>query len=423
MSFSGIFARIVAIIGAAALLWRRLQGAAPEPAWGSSPVVPVAKPQGAIPTLKMPSARGWSDGQKPVAAPGLKVNAFATGLKHPRWINVLPNGDVLVAESNQVAGPTRSVFSYAMQATMRRASALGESANRITLLRDADGDGIAEKREIFMEGLNQPFGMTLLGDTFYVGNTDGVVAFPYTAGADRITAPGRKLTTFKPGGRGTRSLLPSPDGRKLYAGVGSLSNIAESGMAVEEGRAAIYELDLASGSSRIFAGRLRHPGGPAWGTRTPPRLSDLGPRRRFLRLALLLLGADGGRSGTAGSDRGRKGNHAGLRAGRAHRVAGSMLAAGRHASGLSGRHGHRAARLLEPQHAEWLQGRVRAVRKRPPGRPAAGHSDRVPRTGRAGVLWTAGGCNTRSRRLRSGGGRCWRCDLARNRRAAGLRET
>ena len=182
MSLSGIFARIVALIGAAALLWRRLQGAAPEPAWGSAPVVPVAKPQGRIPTLKMPTARGWTDGQMPVAAPGLKVNAFATGLKHPRWIDVLPNGDVLVAESNQVAGPVRSVFSYAMQATMRRARALGVSANRITLLRDTDGDGIAEKREVFMEGLNQPFGMALLGDTFYVGNTDGVVAFPYAGG-------------------------------------------------------------------------------------------------------------------------------------------------------------------------------------------------------------------------------------------------
>src|ERR1700687_2603170 len=230
MSLSGIFARIVALIGAAALLWRRLQGAAPEPAWGSAPVVPVAKPQGAIPTLKMPTARGWSDGQIPVAAPGLKVNALATGLKHPRWIHVLPNGDVLIAESNQVAGPVRSVFSYAMQATMRRAAALGESANRITLLRDTDRDGIAEKRDIFMEGLNQPFGMALLGDTFYVGNTDGVVAFPYAAGADRITAPGRKLTAFKPGGHWTRSLLPSPDGRKLYVGVGSPHHIARSGL-------------------------------------------------------------------------------------------------------------------------------------------------------------------------------------------------
>src|SRR6266404_6107853 len=268
MNFSGIFARIVALIGGAALLWRRLQGAAPEPAWGSAPVVPAAKPQGSIPTLKMPTARGWTDGQTPVAAPGLKVNAFATGLKHPRWIEVLPNGDVLVAESNQVAGPIRSVFSYAMQATMRRARALGVSANRITLLRDTDGDGIAEKREIFIEGLNQPFGMALLGDTFYVGNTDGVVAFPYVAGADSITGPGRKLVTFKPAGHWTRSLLPSPDGKKLFAGVGSLSNIADNGMEAEEGRAAIYELDLAEGTSRIFAGGLRNAVGMAWEPRT-----------------------------------------------------------------------------------------------------------------------------------------------------------
>src|SRR6204780_3341696 len=233
MSFSSIFARIVALIGGVALRWRRLQGATPEPAWGSAPVVPEAKPQGSLPTLKMPTARGWSDGQLPTAAPGLKVNAFATGLKHPRWINVLPNGDVLIAESNQVAGPVRSVFSYAMQATMRRASALGVSANRITLLRDTDGDGIAEKREIFRERLTQPFGMALVGDTFYVGNTDGVMAFPYVAGADRITAQGKKLVSFKPGGHWTRSLLPSLDGRKLFAGVGSSSNIADNGMADE----------------------------------------------------------------------------------------------------------------------------------------------------------------------------------------------
>jgi glucose/arabinose dehydrogenase len=268
MSFSGIFARLVALIGAAALVWRRRQGAAPEPAWGTAPVVPAAKPQGSLPTLKMPTARGWSDGQMPVAAPGLKVNAFATDLDHPRWINVLPNGDVLIAESTQVAGPIRSVFSYAMQATMRRAAALGVSANRITLVRDTDGDGIAERRGIFMEGLNQPFGMALVGETFYVGNTDGVVAFPYVTGADRITAPGRKLATFKPGGHWTRSLLPSLDGRKLYAGVGSLTNIADDGMEVEEGRAAVYELDLAAGTSRIFAGGLRNPVGLAWEPQT-----------------------------------------------------------------------------------------------------------------------------------------------------------
>jgi glucose/arabinose dehydrogenase len=268
MSLSGIFARVVALIGAAAVFWRRVQGVPQVPAWGSSPVVPAAKPQGAIPTLKMPTARGWSDGQLPVAAPGLKVNAFATGLKHPRWINVLPNGDVLVAEATQVAGPIRSVFHYAMQATMKRAAALGVSANRITLLRDTDGDGIAEKREIFMEGLNQPFGMALLGDTFYVGNTDGVVAFPYTVGANRIDEPGRRLTTFKSGGHWTRSLLPSPDGRKLFIGVGSLSNIAEFGMAVEKGRAAIHELDVESGDSHIFASGLRNAVGLAWEPRT-----------------------------------------------------------------------------------------------------------------------------------------------------------
>jgi glucose/arabinose dehydrogenase len=181
---------------------------------------------------------------------------------------VLPNGDILVAEATQVAGPIRNVFNYAMQATMRRAAALGVSANRITLLRDKDGDGIAEIRQTFMEGLNQPFGMALVGDTFYVGNTDGVVAFAYTAGTERITASGRKLVAFKSGGHWTRSLLPSSDGRKLYVGVGSLSNIAENGMAVEEGRAAIYELDLASGNSRIFASGLRNPVGLAWEPQT-----------------------------------------------------------------------------------------------------------------------------------------------------------
>jgi len=268
MSFSGIFARIVALIGGAALFWRRLQGRPPEPAWGSAPVIPQARSQGAVPTLKMPTAKGWADGQKPQAAAGLKVNAFAASLDHPRWINVLPNGDVLVAESTQIAGRPRSVFHYAMQATMRRANALGVSANRITLLRDRDGDGVAETRGAFMEGLSQPFGMALVGDTFYVGNTDGVVAFPYTANADRITAPGRKLVEFKPGGHWTRSLLPSLDGRKLYAGVGSLSNIGEMGMEVEEGRAAIYELNLASGNHRIFASGLRNAVGLAWEPQT-----------------------------------------------------------------------------------------------------------------------------------------------------------
>jgi glucose/arabinose dehydrogenase len=264
MSFSDIFARGVAVIGAATVAWRRLQGTPNVQAVGNAPVIPVAKPQGNMPTLKMPTARGWTPGQTPVAAPGLKVNAFATGLKHPRWIQLLPNGDVTIAEALFLPGPVKTVFDYAMVSTMRRAAAIGVSPNRITLLRDADGDGVAEVREAFLEGLSQPFGMALLGDTFYVGNTDGVVAFPYTAGSRRITAAGKKLNELKPGGHWTRSLLPSPDGRKLYIGVGSLTNIAENGMAAEEGRAAIHELDLASGKDRIFAGGLRNPVGLAW---------------------------------------------------------------------------------------------------------------------------------------------------------------
>ncbi len=264
MGQSGMFAQVVALVGEAAIRWRRLQGSVPGQAVGSAPTIPAARPQGRIPTLKMPTAKGWAPGQKPMAASGLQVNAFATGLKHPRWIHVLPNGDVTVAEALFMPGPARSVFEHAMVSTMKRAAAIGPSANRITLLRDADGDGVAETREAFLEGLSQPFGMALLGDTFYVGNTDGVVAFPYAPGATRITAPGRQLTRFKPRGHWTRSLLASKDGRKLYVGVGSLSNIAESGMEVEEGRACIYELDLTTGLSRIFASGLRNPVGLAW---------------------------------------------------------------------------------------------------------------------------------------------------------------
>ena len=264
MAIYDVFARAVALVGAGAIQWRRLQGTVRTPAVGTAPQIPAARPQGRIPTLKMPTAQGWAPGQLPAAAPGLKVNAFAAGLKHPRWIQVLPNGDVTVAEALQSGGRPRSLFDHAMEATMRRAAAVGVSPNRITLLRDADGDGVAEQRHTLLENLNQPFGMALLGDTFYVGNTDGVVAFPYTAGTTTISAPARRLTTFEPGGHWTRSLLPSPDGRRLYVGVGSLSNIADHGMAAEEGRACIYELNLTTNHCRIFAGGLRNPVGLAW---------------------------------------------------------------------------------------------------------------------------------------------------------------
>lgn len=259
-----MFARAVALVGGGAVALRRMRDGDQAPAWGSAPAIPAAKPQGAIPTLKMPTAQGWAPGQVPMAAPGLKVNVFASGLDHPRWIYCLPNGDVLIAESSSVPGPVRSIFGLATRATMQRAGAVVPSANRITRLRDADGDGVAEIQAPFMEGLNQPFGMALLGDTFYVGNTDGVMAFPYVNDATRIDAPGRRIATFKPGGHWTRSLLPSPDGARLYAGVGSLTNIADEGMAVEEGRAAIHVIDLATGTSRIFAGGLRNAVGMAW---------------------------------------------------------------------------------------------------------------------------------------------------------------
>src|SRR3984885_13592665 len=147
----------------------------------SAPIQP-SLPQGSIPTLKMPTARGWPPGKTPNPAPGLKVNAFATDLKHPRWICVLPNGDVLAAEALLTPEPATSLFDYAMFSTLKRAAAMGESPNRITLLRDTDGDGVAEVQNVFLKGLRQPFGMALLADTLYVGNTDGVVAYPYATG-------------------------------------------------------------------------------------------------------------------------------------------------------------------------------------------------------------------------------------------------
>jgi len=265
MNTSTMLARAVSMVGAAARMSRRMRDGSPTPAWGAAPQIPAPKPQGKIPTLKMPTARGWKPGEAPTPAAGLKVNAFATGLDHPRWIEVLPNGDVLVAESSSVPRTVmRNLFDRAMTATMRRAAAVGVSANRITLLRDADGDGIAEIREPFLENLNQPFGMALVGDTFYVGNTDGLVSFPYTQGATRITAPARKLATFKPGGHWTRSLLVSPDRTKIYIGVGSATNIADEGLETEEGRAAIHEYDIATGQCRIFASGLRNAVGMAW---------------------------------------------------------------------------------------------------------------------------------------------------------------
>jgi glucose/arabinose dehydrogenase len=232
-------------------------------AFGADPKIPEARKQG-IMTLKMPVAEGWKDGHLPSCAPGLAVNAFASGLDHPRWIEVLPNGDVLVAESKEQAGPPKTLMDHAAQATMRRVKAIGKSANRVTLWRDSDGDGVAEFREVFVENQNQPFGMALVGNRFFLGNTDGIKVFDYTPGSTAPSGDGERLVEFKPHGHWTRSLIASPDGTKIYAGVGSLSNIGDDGMAAEEGRAAIWELDVATGQARIFASGLRNAVGMAW---------------------------------------------------------------------------------------------------------------------------------------------------------------
>ncbi len=264
MTATGYLVLFVVIVLAAGAAWYFLRmrnpGTAVPPAFGAAPAIPPAQPQ-SIPTLKMPTAVGWKAGHKPTPAPGLAVSAFATDMKHPRWIYVLPNGDVLVAEASSQPGRVTSIRGMVMRHTMRRAGAIAENANRITLLRDADGDGVPEVRETFLEGLSQPFGMVLLGNNFYVGNTDSVMVFPYEEGQTRITAPGRKLMDLKPGHHWTRNLYPSADGKRLYIGVGSASNIGENGMEAEVNRACILELDLATNQSRVFASGLRNPVG------------------------------------------------------------------------------------------------------------------------------------------------------------------
>ncbi len=222
-----------------------------------------------LPTVNIAPAVGWPQGAAPTAAAGLAVTAYAGGLDHPRWLQVLPNGDVLVAETNAPPRPEQGqgVKGWAMKLVMKRAGAGVPSANRISLLRDTDGDGTAETRSVFLQGLNSPFGMALVGDRFYVAHTDAVWVYEYVPGASQIAGPGRKLTDLPAGPRNhhwTKSLIASPDGSKLYATVGSNSNVAENGLAAEEGRAAIWEIDRASGAKRLFASGLRNPNGMAW---------------------------------------------------------------------------------------------------------------------------------------------------------------
>jgi len=241
-----------------------------QPAVEHGPNPQVPKPTTSwVPTIKWSVAtEPWPAGATPKAAKGLAVAAFARELKHPRWLHVLPNGDVLVAEAatEPSAGwSPRRIFQNWVQ---RRSGAIVENANRISLLRDADGDGVAEMRTVFLEGLRQPFGMALVGDQLYVANTDSVVRFTYREGQTRIEEKGTKLLDLPVGHHWTRNLLASRDGTKLYVTVGSGSNIAENGIDKEEGRATILELDLASGRSRIFASGLRNANGMAFEPQT-----------------------------------------------------------------------------------------------------------------------------------------------------------
>ncbi|HCY61983.1 MAG TPA: sorbosone dehydrogenase [Oxalobacteraceae bacterium] len=235
---------------------------------GPNPVLPAPK-QEHIPTVNIAPAKGWPKGAKPTAAPGFMTTMFADKLDHPRWLYVLPNGDVLVAETNAPPRPedSKGVKGKVMSMVKKRAGATPPSANRITLLRDANGDGIAETRTAFLEGLHSPFGMALVGNDFYVANTDAVVRFSYREGDTRISGPGVKVADLPAGPinhHWTKNLIASRDGTKLYATVGSNSNVAENGIDKETNRAAILEIDPASGKVRLFASGLRNPNGMDW---------------------------------------------------------------------------------------------------------------------------------------------------------------
>jgi glucose/arabinose dehydrogenase len=241
-----------------------------ERGMGATPELP--KPETSlIPTVKMARAIGWAEGSRPLGPAGTEVLPFAEGLEHPRWLLLLPNGDVLVAESNAPQSQNKSagggIRGFFVKRAMQKAGAATPSADRITLLRDADGDGRAEQRSVFLKDLHSPFGMALVGDQLYVANADALMRFPYVEGETSINAPGTKVVDL-PGGpinhHWTKNVIASVDGSKLYVTVGSNSNVGEAGMEVERDRAAILEVDPASNSYRVFASGLRNPNGLAW---------------------------------------------------------------------------------------------------------------------------------------------------------------
>ena len=264
----------VLIVGGAVFLAACGDTAALDPTAGMGATPSLPKPVSSlIPTVNIAPAVGWPAGVMPLPMAGLAVTALATGLDHPRWVHVLPNGDVLVAESNAPPKPDdgKGIKGTVMKWVMGRAGAGVPSANRITLLRDVDGDGKAEVRTVFLSNLNSPFGMALIGADFYVATADAVVRFPYQTGQTSISAAPVKVLDLPSGPinhHWTKSLIASPDGSKLYITVGSNSNVGERGMEAETGRAAIWEMDVKTGSHRIFATGLRNPNGMGWSPET-----------------------------------------------------------------------------------------------------------------------------------------------------------
>jgi glucose/arabinose dehydrogenase len=265
--------RSLSIVAAAGLLAGCGDTAKLPVSAGIGPNPQLPQPQGSLlPTIDVAPAQPWPGGAKPAAARGTSVQPFAAGLDHPRWLHVLPNGDVLVAETNapqprplrdELFGMKGKVMGW----FMKKAGAAAPSADRITLLRDADGDGKAETRSVFVENLRSPFGMALVGNELYIANTDALVKVPYQDGDTKTAGPVTKVADL-PGGplnhHWTKGLIASPDGRKLYVSVGSNSNAAEFGMQHEQGRAAIWEFDRATGQGRVYASGLRNPVGMAW---------------------------------------------------------------------------------------------------------------------------------------------------------------
>ena len=235
---------------------------------GPTPQLPAPK-KTALPTVDIAPAKGWRANATPIPMQGMNVASFADSLDHPRWIYTLPNGDVLVAETNAPERPEeeKGLKNWIMGMVMKRAGTGVPSANRITLLRDSDGNGTVDERSVFLSNLNSPFGMALIGNTFYVANTDAIVKFPYADGQTTITAAPVKVADLPAGPRNhhwTKNIVASLDGTKLYATVGSNSNAAENGIEAETNRAAILEVDAATGATRLFASGLRNPNGMGW---------------------------------------------------------------------------------------------------------------------------------------------------------------